>query len=328
MGEIIDRKRREIEANGWTLWSFTYRPMLNDWHGQLQTLTSGNVYVFCSEGRGAVDPVRDGSLSRSIECQKYRFIGEENWQPMPKGVRVPHPFQPRRKQQLASAFVVRQIQWPVSRFQRPVMEWLSQDGAWCQNKVPSRGVYLIRPGGTEAMRAISAVLELRFPYLAVCSTEEMVDASADESKLSPILVGVTGEYFVAGELSRRGLVAAITLRNSRGIDILVSKPGGMKSATIQVKTSLNSTDSWQLNKNDETPKGPNHYYVFVVLNGEGGHPEYHIVKGNIVTRCKGEHQEWLRRKKRDGSERKDTDRRVFQLRQGENFRDRWEDIDV
>ena len=156
----------------------------------------------------------------------------------------------------------------------------------------------------------------------------LVFSPADGSKLSPILVGVAGEYFVAGELSRRGLIAAITLRNSRGADILVSRPSGEKSASIQVKTSLNPTASWQLNKSDEEPKGPNHYYIFVVLNGHDGHPEYHIVKGDIVTRCKEEHQEWLKGKKRDGGERKDPDRRVFQPRPGENFRDRWEDIDV
>jgi hypothetical protein len=115
-----------------------------------------------------------------------------------------------------------------------------------------------------------------------------------ESELSPILVGVAGEYLVAGELSRRGLIAAITMRNSRGIDILVSRPGGQASASIQVKTSLNPTVSWQLNKSDETPKGPNHYYVFVVLNGCDGHPEYHIVKGDLVTRCKAEHHNWLK----------------------------------
>lgn len=35
-----------------------------------------------------------------------------------------------------------------------------------------------------------------------------------------ILVGVAGEYSVAGELSRKGYVATITLRNSKGIDIV------------------------------------------------------------------------------------------------------------
>ncbi|PIW68446.1 MAG: aspartate ammonia-lyase, partial [Candidatus Omnitrophica bacterium CG12_big_fil_rev_8_21_14_0_65_42_8] len=37
--------------------------------------------------------------------------------------------------------------------------------------------------------------------------------------LNPILSGVAGEYLVAGELSRRGYIASITLRNSKGVDI-------------------------------------------------------------------------------------------------------------
>jgi hypothetical protein len=172
MAEIIDRKRREIEANGWTLWSFAYRPMLNDWHKQLQTVPPASMFAFCSEGKGAVDPVHEGSLSRPVECQSYRFIGDKDWQPIPNKVRVPHPFQPQRKQQLASAFVVGRIEFPITQLKGIAVEWLSQDGKWCQSKVPPRGVCLIRPGGTEPMRAVSAVLELNSPYLAICSAAE------------------------------------------------------------------------------------------------------------------------------------------------------------
>ena len=37
-----------------------------------------------------------------------------------------------------------------------------------------------------------------------------------------ILSGIAGEYFVAGELSRKGYIASITLRNTAGIDIIAS----------------------------------------------------------------------------------------------------------
>jgi hypothetical protein len=170
MAEIIDRKRREIETNGWTLWSFTYRPMLEDWYQHLQA-TSGEVLAFCSEGRGAIDPVREGSLSKPAECRSYRFISDTAWRPMPTGVRVPHPFQPSRKQRRASAFVVHQIDWPILRFQQPAVQWLSQRGEWCQSKIPARGVYLIRPGTSETMRPAGAVLRLCSPYLAICSAD-------------------------------------------------------------------------------------------------------------------------------------------------------------
>jgi hypothetical protein len=57
------------------------------------------------------------------------------------------------------------------------------------------------------------------------------------NKLASILCGVSGEYFVAAELSRRGYVASLTLRNTRGIDVLASNADATKAVGIQVKTT-------------------------------------------------------------------------------------------
>jgi len=57
------------------------------------------------------------------------------------------------------------------------------------------------------------------------------------SRLSTGLSGVAGEYFVAAELSRRGYVASLTLRNTRGIDILASNTDATRSVGIQVKAN-------------------------------------------------------------------------------------------
>jgi len=48
-------------------------------------------------------------------------------------------------------------------------------------------------------------------------------------KLSNILGGVSGEYFVAAELSRRGYIASITLRNKGELMffVLIPKPQNM-----------------------------------------------------------------------------------------------------
>jgi hypothetical protein len=61
-----------------------------------------------------------------------------------------------------------------------------------------------------------------------------------DNKLTSVLCGVAGEYFVAAELSRRGYVASLTLRNTRGIDVLASNSDATKTVGIQVKT--NQTD--------------------------------------------------------------------------------------
>ena len=69
-----------------------------------------------------------------------------------------------------------------------------------------------------------------------------------DKKVSSILTGVAGEYFAAAELSRRGYVASITLRNTKGIDIIATNEEGSKTINIQVKTSGLKTRGWILNK--------------------------------------------------------------------------------
>ncbi|HRZ29009.1 MAG TPA: hypothetical protein P5295_19525 [Spirochaetota bacterium] len=67
-------------------------------------------------------------------------------------------------------------------------------------------------------------------------------------KIPSILSGVSGEYFVAAELSRRGFIASLTLKNTIGIDILVSNSEATKSVGIQVKTNQSSRKAWVLNE--------------------------------------------------------------------------------
>lgn len=166
--EIVKRKNAEILSNGWTLWSFQNRQTLIDWQRELSKAGAKSVFVFCSEGVGAVDPARDGTLSKAIDCQSYRFVGEEHapWQRMPEGIRVPHPFRPG--QMLASAFVVQRVIHPVAPFDRPAIEWFSK-GRWHQAPLPTRPEYLIRKGGSVPMRGVRVVLELKPPYLAALS---------------------------------------------------------------------------------------------------------------------------------------------------------------
>ena len=83
----------------------------------------------------------------------------------------------------------------------------------------------------------------------------------DLSHLESTLVGVAGEYFVAAELSLRGYLASVTLRNSRGIDIIASSADASKSVSIQVKTSKGKAPSWILSKRSEGFFSDSHFYV-------------------------------------------------------------------
>src|SRR5438128_12521844 len=95
-----------------------------------------------------------------------------------------------------------------------------------------------------------------------------------EDKLTTVLCGVAGEYFVAAELSRNGYVASLTLRNTRGIDILASNSDATRSVGIQVKTNQGTKRDWLLNEKAEKDSAENLFYVFVRLNG-GKTPEYY-----------------------------------------------------
>lgn len=142
-------------------------------------------------------------------------------------------------------------------------------------------------------------------------------------KLAGIQAGIAGEYFVAAELSRRGYVASVTLRNTRGIDILASNRNATKSVGIQVKTTQRTRPIWVLNKKAEDDLAENLFYVFVCLPPESP-PEYHIVPRKVVARYVRErHQRWLATPGRRGQAHRDNPMRTF--RDPENrYKNRWE----
>lgn len=143
------------------------------------------------------------------------------------------------------------------------------------------------------------------------------------------IVGVSGEYLVAGELSQRGIVATLTLKNTPAVDVLATNLKNGKTANIQVKTmSANNETGWRLSKKDEEPSGiKNHFYILVNLKGPGVIPEYSIVSQiKLANYIKKEHDDWKRGKKKDGSKRKDTDIRLLKSKSdfALKHRDNWD----
>jgi predicted AAA+ superfamily ATPase len=89
-------------------------------------------------------------------------------------------------------------------------------------------------------------------------------------------IGLSGEYFVAAELLRRGYSVGITMGNTKAIDILAEKNG--KQLIIQVKSIFKKKNvGWPIMKDKIEGK---HYYVFVNLNGDKmTMPEYYVATG-------------------------------------------------
>jgi len=100
--------------------------------------------------------------------------------------------------------------------------------------------------------------------------------------VSGSISGIAGVYFVAGELSRLGYIVLPTIRNTEGIDLLVSDVDSSKTVYLQVKTNREKYDFWIVNR----PKEPsdNIFYVFVNLLRSHGpiRPEYYVVPSKEV----------------------------------------------
>jgi hypothetical protein len=81
--------------------------------------------------------------------------------------------------------------------------------------------------------------------------------------VSNALVGIAGVHYVAAELSRRGLIALPTIRNTAGYDIIVATPDGKKHANIQVKTSQKRVNYWPMPPSGKICAKPKDYYVLL-----------------------------------------------------------------
>ena len=138
-----------------------------------------------------------------------------------------------------------------------------------------------------------------------------------DERLSTILSGVAGQYFVAAELSRRGYIATLTLRNTRGVDLLVAREDATRSVGVQVKTNQGTSRVWLPDKKAEDVSAENIVYIFVNLNGRNGAPSFHIVPSGVVAAfCRERHSEWVRTPGRNGSPRKDSSMRKFADQEG------------
>lgn len=95
--------------------------------------------------------------------------------------------------------------------------------------------------------------------------------------------GMAGVFYVAAELAKRDFVVAPTSRSARGPDILVASPMG-RTYAIQVKTSRVKQNDWRLNEHVDEDVSPSLFYVFVILEGEDGSPDFFIVPSKIVSK--------------------------------------------
>ncbi len=91
--------------------------------------------------------------------------------------------------------------------------------------------------------------------------------------------GLSGEYFVAAELFRRGWLVGLTIGNAKSIDLFAEKQD--KLITVQVKAIYKRKNvGWPL-MTGQIKDGC--FYIFVNLNADiMGHPDYYIATSTEV----------------------------------------------
>lgn len=139
-----------------------------------------------------------------------------------------------------------------------------------------------------------------------------------------ISIGNSGEYFVAGELERRGFTVAVPMSNTPAFDILVIRRDNNHQYALQVKTTSTRKLSWSLKDKNELINEQNVFYVFVHLNNLE-QPDYYIVPSSVVAdTITNDHKKWLETPGRKGQKHKDNKMRKFNLETSNVYKGKWE----
>ena len=147
-------------------------------------------------------------------------------------------------------------------------------------------------------------------------------------------IGLAGEFYVLAQLVQRGLVASLTLANTKGVGILVSYARLNQLFKIEVKTtdrgprheSLFSNEpcyGWPMSAKHEHVVDANLFYCFVVLRGVEHLPRFFIVpSGYVAVYVREQHAYWLRTRQRAVAE---TAMRRFRIKTSDplGFESNW-----
>jgi hypothetical protein len=115
-------------------------------------------------------------------------------------------------------------------------------------------------------------------------------------KLSGVLIGTAGVYYVASELATRGFHAAVTYGNAPTVDILVGRLDGAATLSLQVKTSHLALRTrgrgaaksphhyeWDVGEKSATLHRPDLFFAFVDLKtGSNEKPDVFIIPSKVV----------------------------------------------
>lgn len=151
--------------------------------------------------------------------------------------------------------------------------------------------------------------------------------------------GNASQFFVAGELCRRGYAAVVTLGNTPNTDVLCSNGKGTRFVHIQVKTYRPGDRTCSVGMNALKSFGENFFWVLagVPKPGKGAVIEYFIIPAEEMAKHVAEaHEKWLKAPGRKGQPHKDSTVRTVTLPPHKSFsgwdissyRNRWDLIEA
>jgi hypothetical protein len=99
--------------------------------------------------------------------------------------------------------------------------------------------------------------------------------------------GDAAQFFVAGELCRRKLVAVVTLGNCPNTDILVSNAAGTRFCHVQVKTFVPGNRTVSVGMKSQKDFGSNFFWILagIPLPDSGKEFQYFVVPSSELARA-------------------------------------------
>ena len=150
--------------------------------------------------------------------------------------------------------------------------------------------------------------------------------------------GNASQFFIAGELCRRGYSAVVTLGNTPNVDILCSNTDGTKFAHIQVKTFVPGNRTCSAGVKATRFYDDSFYWILggIPIIGSDRDFEYYIIPSrDMADNVKRAHELWLASPGKNGQPHKDNPVRTVHLPPHRSFsgwditpyRDRWDLIE-
>jgi hypothetical protein len=128
--------------------------------------------------------------------------------------------------------------------------------------------------------------------------------------------GNASQFFVAGELCRRGYAAVVTMGNCPNTDILCSNKEGTKFVHIQVKTFRPGDKDCSIGMKAEINYGPNFFWILAGIPEPGSDEpfSYFVVPSSIMAKNVAEcHERWHNTPGARGQQRNETTFRSVEL---------------